>query len=110
MQVVAYDDAGGVTFVAGPHHFAAALADFTFGQQPDGTADPTILRTPEMTCTDDGCGVVMQASFPIIGDDNAASLHIHARVARGLVATLAAAAAAVTAERVRLHPGNRGQG
>jgi hypothetical protein len=100
MQIIAFDDAGGVTFVAGPHHFAAALADFTFGQQPDGTEDRTILRSPELTCTDPGCGVVQQTSFPIIGDENAAALHIRARVAHGLMATLPAAAAAVHAARV----------
>lgn len=93
------------------HHFHIMADACSYGTLPDGGSDPSVLRTPEMTCTI--CGQTARAFVPLTGDHAAQLAHAYFRLVLGLDADLPTAVAAVIAAVqaaggvVRVRPNDR---
>lgn len=89
MHIIAQDN-GGVQFSHDGHTFAAKLADLTPVQ-----GSPDLLQTPEMTCTDAGCGMRARTVFPLIGGPEAQQVHFAFRLVAEKTKTAAEVLAAL---------------
>lgn len=87
--ILTHDDSGTL------HHFRLALTDLTLGVRANGQPDPALLRTPQMVCTDSGCGYTCHSYFPRSGGLDAQRIHARYLLATGQQPDLLAAARAI---------------